>query len=112
MLRRAFTIVGWGSAGIAVAAVLIAGAFAVAGSRLTEPATPIRVSTHALVPETLASQDAESPGPVRSPAVSTPTSVGSAETPPATSTHSTAPGSDDGNGRRDDGGRGDSDGDD
>jgi hypothetical protein len=42
---------GWSIAGVAVAASLVAGAFAVAGTRLTEPAVPIRVSVPVLVPE-------------------------------------------------------------
>jgi len=51
-MRRGVTVVGWGAAGIALAAALIASAYAVAGARLTEPATPIRVSAPPLVAET------------------------------------------------------------
>jgi hypothetical protein len=49
MVRRVLTGIGWGTAGVAVAAALIAGAFVVAGTRLTAPATPIRVSAPPLV---------------------------------------------------------------
>jgi len=51
MVRRVFSVTGWSIAGVAVAASLVAGAFAVAGTRLTEPAVPIRVSVPVLVPE-------------------------------------------------------------
>ena len=51
MVRRVFSVMGWSIAGVAVAASLVAGAFAVAGTRLTEPAVPIRVSVPVLVPE-------------------------------------------------------------
>ena len=110
MVRRALTMLGWGTAGIVVAAALIAGAFVVAGTRLTEPATPIRVAAPRLVSDSRIAQPADGVSTSPSPA---PTSVGVTEPPPGPSTHSTAPGSDDGNGNRDDGGRGgDSDGDD
>jgi hypothetical protein len=51
MVRRVFLAMGWSIAGVAVAASLVAGAFAVSGARLTEPAVPIRVSVPMLVPE-------------------------------------------------------------
>ena len=51
MVRRVFLAMGWSIAGVAVAASLVAGAFAVSGTRLTEPAVPIRVSVPVLVPE-------------------------------------------------------------
>jgi hypothetical protein len=51
MVRRGLTIAGWGAAGIVLSAALIAGAFAVAGTRLTEPAMPVRVSAPPLVAE-------------------------------------------------------------
>jgi hypothetical protein len=51
MVRRDFSVAGWSVAGAAVAAALVASAFSVAGTRLTEPATPIRVSAPVLVPQ-------------------------------------------------------------
>lgn len=44
MLRRGFSVVAWGGLGVALAAALIVGAFAVAGTRLTEPASAVRVT--------------------------------------------------------------------
>src|SRR5512132_4163092 len=44
MLRRGLSVVAWGGLGVALAAALIVGAFAVAGTRLTEPATAVRVT--------------------------------------------------------------------
>jgi hypothetical protein len=66
VFRRGMTIVGWGVAGIVLAAALIAGAFAVAGTRLTEPATPIHVSAPPLVAETSSGQG-DRPAATRSP---------------------------------------------
>ena len=65
MFRRGLTVVGWGAAGVALAAALFAGAFAVAGTRLTEPATPISVSAPPLVAET-SSREADRPIETRS----------------------------------------------
>lgn len=59
MLRRGLTVAGWGAAGIALSAALIAGAFAVAGTRLTEPATPLRVSAPPLIAERTAPSGAD-----------------------------------------------------
>jgi len=69
--------VGWGAAGIALSAALIAGAFTIAGARLTEPAVPIRVSAPPLVAET-SSEDR--PAAARSPE---PTATRSPEVRPA-----------------------------
>jgi hypothetical protein len=66
MFRRGLTVVGWGAAGVALAAALIAGAFVVAGTRLTEPATPIHVSAPPLVAETSSSREADRPAETRS----------------------------------------------
>lgn len=44
MLRRGLSVAAWGGLGVALAAALIVGAFAVAGTRLTEPATAVRVT--------------------------------------------------------------------
>jgi len=79
MIRRALTVTGWGVGGVAVAAALIAGAFAVAGTSLTEPATPIRVSAPPLVPESSATHDADVSGTDRSTATPAPTSVGAGD---------------------------------
>ncbi|HUL85279.1 MAG TPA: hypothetical protein VLX89_07160 [Actinomycetota bacterium] len=114
MVRRALTMLGWGTAGIVVAAALIAGAFAVAGTRLTEPATPIRVSAPRLVSDTQIGQPADGTSPSPSPALSMPTATGDRTTGP--STRSPSPDSDDPGGaggqRGDDSGGGSGRGDD
>ena len=61
MLRRTVTVLGWGLAGMALASVLVVGSLAVAGTRLTEPVAPIRVSVPALAPEPISSRAAETP---------------------------------------------------
>ncbi len=61
MFRRTVTVLAWGLAGMALASVLVAGSLAVAGTRLTEPATPIRVSVPGLAPEPKSSGAAEVP---------------------------------------------------
>ena len=68
MLRRTLTVLAWGLGGMALASVLVAGSLAVAGTRLTEPATPIRVSVPALAPEPKSSGAAEAPAASQSPA--------------------------------------------
>lgn len=50
MLRRTVTVIGWGALGVALAAALILGAFVVAGTSLTEPATVVRVTGPPLRP--------------------------------------------------------------
>jgi hypothetical protein len=57
MFRRGVTAVGWGVVGVALSAALIAGAFAVAGARLTEPAMPIRVSAPPLIADRSSERD-------------------------------------------------------
>ena len=42
-MRRTFGVVAWGILGAALAAALIGGAFVLAGTSLTEPATAVRV---------------------------------------------------------------------
>ena len=42
-MRRIVVVVGWGMLGAVIAAALIGGAFAVAGTRLTQPASAVRV---------------------------------------------------------------------
>jgi hypothetical protein len=44
-MRRTFGVVAWGILGAVVAVALITGAFAVAGTRLTQPASAVRVVT-------------------------------------------------------------------
>jgi hypothetical protein len=44
-MRRILGVVAWGALGAVVAAALISGAFVVAGSRLTQPASAVRVVT-------------------------------------------------------------------
>ena len=115
MVRRALTMLGWGTAGIVVAAALIAGAFAVAGTRLTEPATPIRVAAPRLVSDTRIGQPADGTSPAPSPGPSLPTATGDRTTGPSTS--SPSPDSDDPGGgggtqRGDDSGGGSGRGDD
>jgi hypothetical protein len=58
MIRRGLGVVAWGALGVALAGALIVGAFAVAGTRLTEPATAVRVSGPPLRPEPSRSHDA------------------------------------------------------
>jgi hypothetical protein len=67
MLRRTLTVLAWGLAGMALASVLVAGSLAVAGTRLTEPASPIRVFVPGLAPEPKSSGDAEAPATSQSP---------------------------------------------
>ncbi len=62
MIRRTAVVVAWGAAGVALAGALIVGAFAVAGTTLTEPATPIRVSAPALTPAPSASHETDAAG--------------------------------------------------
>ncbi len=62
MIRRTSVVVAWGAAGVALAGALIVGAFAVAGTTLTEPATPIRVSAPALTPAPSASHETDAAG--------------------------------------------------
>jgi hypothetical protein len=62
MIRRTSAVVVWGAAGVALAGTLIVGAFAVAGTTLTEPATPIRVSAPALTPAPSASHETDAAG--------------------------------------------------
>ncbi len=107
MVRRALTMLGWGTAGIVVAAALIAGAFAVAGTRLTEPATPIRVAAPRLVSDSRIAQPADGVSTSPSPA---PSGTGDLSTGPTT--RSSSPDSDDlgnhgGTQRGDGSGRGD-----
>lgn len=120
MIRRALTILGWGSAGVIVAAALISGAFAVAGTRLTEPATPIRVSGPRLVADTKIANALDGTTKSPTPASPTPTTGGTN----GTGDHSTGPsthasptgsddhGGDDGSGRGDGSGGGSGGGDD
>ena len=67
MFRRTVTVLGWGLAGMALASVLVVGSLAMAGTRLTEPAAPIRVSVPALAPEPISSRAAETPAASRPP---------------------------------------------
>jgi hypothetical protein len=62
MIRRTSVVVAWGAAGVALAGALIVGAFAVAGTTLTEPATPIRVSAPALTPDPSTSHETDAAG--------------------------------------------------
>ena len=68
MLRRTLTVLAWGLGGMALASVLVAGSLAVAGTRLTEPASPIRVFVPGLAPEPKSSGAAEAPEASQSPA--------------------------------------------
>ena len=111
MIRRALTGTGWGVGGVAVAAALIAGAFAVAGTSLTEPATPIRVSAPPLVSEAPTSHDADASGTDRSRETPAPTSVepvGTGDGPTGSTTGSVPkPGDDFGGSNPETGGGGD-----
>jgi hypothetical protein len=62
MIRRTSVVVAWGAAGVTLAGALIVGAFAVAGTTLTEPATPIRVSAPALTPAASTSHETDAAG--------------------------------------------------
>jgi hypothetical protein len=42
-MRRVLVVTGWGVLGAVVAGALIVGAFAVAGTRLTQPASAVRI---------------------------------------------------------------------
>ena len=108
MIRRALTILGWGSAGIIVAAALISGAFAVAGTRLTEPATPIRVSGPRLVADTKIANALDGTTKSPTPASPAPTN-GTGDHSTGPSTHASPTGSDD-HGNDDGSGRGDGSG--
>ena len=123
MIRRALTILGWGSAGAIVAAALISGAFAVAGTRLTEPAIPIRVSGPRLVADTTIANAVDGARKSPTPASPAPTTGGTNGTGGGTggtgggtgdrstgpSTHASPTGSDD-HGNDDGSGRGDGSG--
>src|SRR5207247_1203768 len=49
MVRRGIAVMGWGAAGAAISLSLVFGAFRIASTRLSDPATPIRVSTAPLI---------------------------------------------------------------
>jgi hypothetical protein len=79
MVRRAIAVMGWGGAGFVVSLSLVLGAFRIAESRLSDPASPIRLSMPPLIshspspapvspstsPALTASSGPPSPAPVR-----------------------------------------------
>jgi hypothetical protein len=64
MVRRIVIVAAWSVAGVALTVALIGGGFVLAGTTLTEPAAPIRVSVSTLIPRPSASRgDADIPSP-------------------------------------------------
>jgi hypothetical protein len=85
-MRRTWHVIAWGAAGVALSAALIGGAFALAGSRLTEPVAAVRVTVATEAAPTL---DPD-PGDVRS----SPTASVSIHHPSGTSSTSSGHGDD------------------
>jgi len=78
-MRRIVGVVGWGVVGAVVAVALIAGAFAVAGTSLTQPASAVRVVTGPpLRPDTPDHHEAADPSPDEATSTSAPSPAGDA----------------------------------
>jgi hypothetical protein len=60
MVRRAIALIGWGGAGVVLSLGLVTGAFRIAGTRLSDPASPIRVSMPSLISPTPSPESASS----------------------------------------------------
>ncbi len=80
-MRRIVRVIAWGILGAAIAAALIGGSFAIAGTSLTEPASAVRVLGPPLRADT---SDRHEPDPTPAPDVTDPS-----DPPPAASEPST-----------------------
>ena len=85
-MRRIFGVVAWGILGAALAAALIGGAFVLAGTSLTEPASAVRVTTGPPLRPDTSDRHGTGPTPVGDGTPPTGSTTATLDDPPSPST--------------------------